>query len=325
MNRTATRSGLLLSILGMALSADAQAPAKHPLAFDDLIKLQRISAPEVSPDGKWVAYGISTPDMEANRGVSNIWLVSTSGGDAIQLTQSGKDSAPSWSPDGKTLAFLSGRDGTSQVYVISMEGGEAKKLTALSTGADLFKWSPDGKCIAFTSEVYVDCKDDACNKKRDEEKEKSKVKAHVADHLLYRHWDHWSEGKRSHLFIQPVEAATAAHDLTEGADYDVPPDAARRRHGSQFFARRQRNLLHRGDRQDGSDQHKWRSVSCAGDRWRTETHHHKSGLRWEPGVLARRKIYRVSRADDAGLRSRPLASDVVQPASGPERKHIGEL
>jgi dipeptidyl aminopeptidase/acylaminoacyl peptidase len=224
MNRTATRSGLLLLTLGMALSADAQVPAKHPLAFDDLIKLHRISVPEVSPDGKWVAYGISTPDMEANRGVSNIWLVGTSGGDAIQLTQSGKDSAPSWSPDGKTLAFLSGRDGTSQVYVISMEGGEAKKLTTLSTGADLFKWSPDGKSIAFTSGVYVDCKDDACNKKRDEEKEKSKVKAHVADHLLYRHWDHWSEGKRSHLFIQSVEATTAAHDLTEGADYDVPPD-----------------------------------------------------------------------------------------------------
>jgi dipeptidyl aminopeptidase/acylaminoacyl peptidase len=224
MNRTATRSGLLLLMLGMALSADAQVPAKHPLAFDDLIKLHRIAAPEVSPDGKWVAYGISTPDMEANRGVSNIWLVSASGGDAIQLTQSGKDSAPSWSPDGKTLAFLSGRDGTSQVYVISMEGGEAKKLTTLSTGADLFKWSPDGKSIAFTSEVYVDCKDDACSKKRDEEKEKSKVKAHVADHLLYRHWDHWSEGKRSHLFIQPVEATAAAHDLTEGADYDVPPD-----------------------------------------------------------------------------------------------------
>jgi dipeptidyl aminopeptidase/acylaminoacyl peptidase len=211
-------------MLGMALSVNAQAPAKHPLAFDDLIKLHRISSPEVSPDGKWVAYGISTQDMEANRGVSNIWIVSTSVGDAIQLTQSGKDSEPSWSPDGKTLAFLSGRDGTSQVYVISMEGGEAKKLTTLSTGADLFKWSPDGKSIAFTSGVYVDCKDDACNKQRDEEKEKSKVKAHVAEHLLYRHWDHWSEGKRSHLFIQPAEGTTAARDLTAGANYDVPPD-----------------------------------------------------------------------------------------------------
>lgn len=224
MNRMARRSGLLLLMLGMALSVNAQAPAKHPLAFDDLIKLHRISSPEVSPDGKWVAYGISTQDMEANRGVSNIWIVSTSVGDAIQLTQSGKDSEPSWSPDGKTLAFLSGRDGTSQVYVISMEGGEAKKLTTLSTGADLFKWSPDGKSIAFTSGVYVDCKDDACNKQRDEEKEKSKVKAHVAEHLLYRHWDHWSEGKRSHLFIQPAEGTTAARDLTAGANYDVPPD-----------------------------------------------------------------------------------------------------
>jgi dipeptidyl aminopeptidase/acylaminoacyl peptidase len=224
MNHTARRIRVLVLMWGIALSAQGQAPAKHPLAFDDLIKLHRISTPEVSPDGKWVAYGISTPDMEANRGVSNIWIVSTSGGDAIQLTQSGKDSAPSWSPDGKTLAFLSGRDGTSQVYVISMEGGEAKKLTTLSTGADLFKWAPDGKSIAFTSGAYVDCKDDACNKKRDEEKEKSKVKAHVADHLLYRHWDHWSEGKRSHLFIQPVEGTTAARDLTEGADYDVPPD-----------------------------------------------------------------------------------------------------
>ena len=224
MNRMTRRSGLLLLMLGMALGANAQAPAKHPLAFDDLIKLHRISSPEVSPDGKWVAYGISTPDMEANRGVSNIWIVSTSGGDAIQLTQSGKDSAPSWSPDGKTLAFLSGRDGTSQVYVISMEGGEAKKLTTLSTGADMFKWSPDGKSIAFTSGVYVDCKDDACNKQRDEEKEKSKVKAHVAEHLLYRHWDHWSEGKRSHLFIQPTEGTSAARDLTAEADYDVPPD-----------------------------------------------------------------------------------------------------
>ena len=224
MNRMTRRSGLLLLMLGMALGANAQAPAKHPLAFDDLIKLHRISSPEVSPDGKWVAYGISTPDMDANRGVSNIWIVSTSGGDAIQLTQSGRDSAPSWSPDGKTLAFLSGRDGTSQIYVISMEGGEAKKLTTLSTGTDMFKWSPDGKSITFTSGVYVDCKDDACNKQRDEEKEKSKVKAHVAEHLLYRHWDHWSEGKRSHLFIQPTEGTSAARDLTAEADYDVPPD-----------------------------------------------------------------------------------------------------
>jgi dipeptidyl aminopeptidase/acylaminoacyl peptidase len=194
------------------------------MTFNDLIQLHRVSGATISQDGKWVAYGVSTPDMEANRGIGNIWILSTSGGQPIQVTQGGRDSSPSWSPDGKTLAFLSARDGTSQVYLLSMEGGEAKKLTKLSTGADLFHWSPDGKTIAFTSAVYVDCKDDPCDARRDEEKEKSKVKARIYDYLLYRHWDHWSEGKRSHLFVMPADGSAAARDLTPGADYDVPPD-----------------------------------------------------------------------------------------------------
>jgi dipeptidyl aminopeptidase/acylaminoacyl peptidase len=207
--------------LGVSLSAQG---AKHPITFDDMIKLHRVSAPQVSADGKWAAFVVSTPDMEANRNASNVWIVSTTGGEAMQVTQSGHDGSPAWSPDGKTLAFLTSRDGNSQVYLLSMEGGEAKKVTTLSTGADLFRWSPDGKTIAFTSAVYLDCKDDACNSKRDEEKEKSKVKARIYDHLLFRHWDHWSEGKRSHLFVMPVDGNTSARDLTPAADYDIPPD-----------------------------------------------------------------------------------------------------
>jgi dipeptidyl aminopeptidase/acylaminoacyl peptidase len=198
--------------------------AKHAMSFDDLIKLHRISGATVSRDGKWVAYSVSTPDMDSNRGVSNVWIVSTTGGNPTQITQGGRDNSPAWSPDGKTLAFLSGRDGTSQIYLLSMDGGEAKKLTHLSTGADLFHWSPDGQSLAFTSSVYPDCSDDACNAKNDEEKEKSKVKAHIYDHLLYRHWDHWSDGKRSHLFVVPVQGNAVPRDLTAGADYDVPPD-----------------------------------------------------------------------------------------------------
>jgi dipeptidyl aminopeptidase/acylaminoacyl peptidase len=88
----------------------------------------------------------------------------------------------------------------------------------------LAKWSPDGKTIAFTSSVYPDCKDDDCNKNRDEENEKNKVKAHVTERLLYRHWTHWNEGKRSHLFVIPADGRAAPRDLTPGADYDVPPD-----------------------------------------------------------------------------------------------------
>jgi dipeptidyl aminopeptidase/acylaminoacyl peptidase len=219
------RYGLGISLLsGCAYLISAQELTKHLITFDDLIKLHRIAEPQVSKDGKWVAYTVSTPDMDANRGASNIWIVPTAGGAAMQLTQSGHDSSPVWSPDGKTLAFLSSRSGESQVYLLSMEGGEAHPLTKLSTGADLVKWSPDGKTIAFTSSVYPDCKDEECNKKRDEEKEKNRVKAHVAEHLLYRHWTHWNEGKRSHLFVVRADGITSPQDLTPGADFDVPPD-----------------------------------------------------------------------------------------------------
>jgi len=225
MKRIFLRYGLVCAVvLVFGFEIAAQETAKHPITFDDMIKMRRVAEPQISPDGKWVAYTLATPDMDANRSASNIWMVSTAGGSPQQLTQSGHDSSPVWSPNGKTIAFLSSRSGDSQVYLLSLEGGEAQKLTKLSTGADIVKWSPDGKTIAFTSSVYPDCKDDDCNSKRDAEKEKNKVKAHVAEHLLYRHWTHWNEGKRAHLFVVSADSSAAPRDLTPGGDYDVPPD-----------------------------------------------------------------------------------------------------
>jgi len=225
MKRAILRSSLFVAaVLAGQLALRAQEAARHAITFDDLIRMHRVGEAQISPDGKWVAYTVSTPDMDANRGASNIWIVPTSGGAALQLTQSGHDTSPVWSPGGKTIAFLSSRSGDSQVYLLSMDGGEAKPLTQLSTGADIVKWSPDGKTILFTSGVYPDCKDDACNSARDAEKEKDKVKAHVAEHLLYRHWTHWNDGKRSHLFVVAADGSGAPRDLTVGANYDVPPD-----------------------------------------------------------------------------------------------------
>ncbi len=218
--RSAAVTALILAC-GFEIAAQE---AKHPIAFDDMIKMHRVAEPQISPDGKWVAYTVARPDMDANRNATNLWMVSTTSGAPQQLTQSGHDSSPVWSPNGKTIAFLSSRSGDSQVYLLSLEGGEAQKLTKLSTGADIVKWSPDGKTIAFTSSVYPDCKDDDCNSKRDAEKEKNKVKAHVAEHLLYRHWTHWNEGKRAHLFVVPADGSAAPRDLTAGVNYDVPPD-----------------------------------------------------------------------------------------------------
>jgi dipeptidyl aminopeptidase/acylaminoacyl peptidase len=225
MTRTVLRTFVFCAAMFFTFATlHAQSVAKRAVTFDDLIKMHRIADPKISPDGQWVAFVVSTPDMEANRGVSNVWAVRLAGGDAIQLTSGGHDSSPVWSPDGKTLAFISSRDGNAQIYLLPMDGGEAREITHTSTGVDIVKFSPDGKTLAFTSSVYPDCKDDACNSARDEEKGKSKVKAHVYERLLYRHWTHWSEGKRGHLFVMPADASAAPRDLTQGANYDVPPD-----------------------------------------------------------------------------------------------------
>lgn len=216
-----------VAVAAMAVTAPvslkAQERHKRAITFQDLISMHRLSEPQISPDGKWIAYAVSTPDLEANKSVRNIWIVSISGGEPRQLTRGGTDARPRWSPDGKKLAFLSARvERIPQVYWMNLQGGEANRVTSLSTGADNELWSPDGKTIAFVSAVYPDCQDDACNARRDTEKQKSKVKARIYEKLLYRHWTAWSDGKRSHLFVVSAGGGTP-RDLTPGADYDVPP------------------------------------------------------------------------------------------------------
>ncbi|HXZ19251.1 MAG TPA: S9 family peptidase, partial [Candidatus Acidoferrales bacterium] len=137
-----------------------------------------------------------------------------------------RDQRPMWSPDSKKLAFLSARGGAGGVYVLSLEGGEPMRVAQLAGGADNLLWSPDGKTLAFTSNVFPDCRDDACTAERLERREKSKVKARMYDHLLFRHWTEYSDGTRSHLFVVAAKGgpeASGPRDLTPGADYDVPP------------------------------------------------------------------------------------------------------
>jgi len=155
-------------------------------------------------------------------------VVPVAGGVARQLppTPAG-ESGGRWSPDGKSYLYVSAADGGSQVWVSGfdtasgMPSGAPKKITSISTEADGAIWSPDGKNIVFTSEVFPGCMDDACNKFSDQERNNSKVKAMLFEHLLFRHWNHYTSGKRTHLFVVPAEGG-AAKDLTPG-DHDVPP------------------------------------------------------------------------------------------------------
>ena len=139
--------------------------AAEPFSVNDLLSLKRIADPDVSLDGKWVAYVMREPNIDENKFSSHIWIISTDGGEPRQLTNHEKgESRPKWSPDGKSIAFLSSRAGSQQVWLIPTDGGEARQITSLSTEADGHIWAPDGKSIAFTSEVWPDLADDAAQR-----------------------------------------------------------------------------------------------------------------------------------------------------------------
>lgn len=212
--------GALLSRPSLALAGPG--PGTRPIAFDDFIRIRRVTDPQLSPDGTRIAFVVTVMDKAANRGLSDIWIVPVKGGEPRRLTSSpASDTTPRWSPDGRTIAFISTRSGSPQVWTIDPNGGEAVQLTRLSTGAAGVVWSPTGDRLAFVSSVFPDLTDDAANAKRLEERETSKVKARIYDRLLCRQWNTWWDGTRSHVFVVPAAGGTP-FDVTPG-DYDTPP------------------------------------------------------------------------------------------------------
>ena len=233
---------LALTLLGSAAClAQSPAPAdagnrtRRPFTFEDMMALKRVAEPVPSPDGKWVVFTVQDVDLEANTKKTHLWIVPAEGGTARRLNQSAnEEERPRFSPDGKRLIFTSKATDPTQVWMCAFDSingtlsGPPHQVTSISTGADGAIWSPDGKNIVFVSAVYPDCKDDACNQQREAELAKSKVKAKLFTRLFYRHWNAFTEFKRSHLLVVSAEAdaaqanGTPARDLTPG-DHDVPP------------------------------------------------------------------------------------------------------
>src|SRR5579864_1643155 len=227
--------------------------AKRPFTFEDMMSLKRVGEPVPSPDGKWVLFSAVDVDLAANKKTPHIWIVPLAPADGATgvppvhareriLIADQDGDRPRWAPDGKHFAFISAKEGGSQVWIADFDAAAGSvtgvhKLTSIATEASGELWSPDGKNILFVSEVYPECDgapeaEAACNAKKLEEHKTSKVKALIFERLLYRHWNAYKEGKRSHILVVEVPRGNAdvtvvthileaARDLTPG-DYDAP-------------------------------------------------------------------------------------------------------
>ena len=208
-------------VAALALGATAATP--QPYTALDQVMMRRISDPSLSPDGKHIAFVLRSTDLEANRGRTDLWLVNSDGTGARQLTWTPEsEGQPVWSPDGESLYFLSSRGGSSQVFRLPLAGGEAQAVTRLPLDVSAFGLSRDGKQLAVALEVFPDCPTLECNTQRQKDKAQKKSTGRVYDKLFARHWDTWSEGRRSHLFVLPVDGSTPARDVMAGMDADGP-------------------------------------------------------------------------------------------------------
>ena len=196
-------------------------PQKKAFTIADLYKIKNIGSPVISPDGRQIAFTVTSYNLSQGSSNTNIYFMNGEGKDIKKISNEKNAYEPVWSPDGKSIYFVSAQNGTPELLQYNISDSTIKQITNISSGIDAPVISPDGNLVAFSTDVYPECgSNDECNKELDSASGSGPVQAYVADHLLFRHWTEYSAGKFTHIFIYNI-AEKKYTDVTPG-DYVSP-------------------------------------------------------------------------------------------------------
>ena len=191
----------------------AQSAAKRPVRVGDLYRLKNVGSVDLSPDGKWVAYTVTTTDSAKDRTNTDVWMATWDGSRTIQATSTpDNESSPKFSPDGRYLSFLSSRQGGhgSQLWLLDRQGGEARRLTDLKTGIEEYEWSPDGGRVALIMRDVEADADTANHRPKPYVMDKLRFKSDVGGYL--------GDTARAHLYV--LDVATAKAEILTPGQYE---------------------------------------------------------------------------------------------------------
>ena len=222
---------LLLAVLPMCSLAADETPAKKPFVVRDMVNLERVSEPALSPDGQMVVFSVRQTDSAANKGVTSLWIKNLLTRNLPPpprrlLADGMAGNSPVFAPDSASVYFISSKSGSDQVWRQPVAGGAAMRVTDYPLDVGSYKLSPDGKSFALSFDVFADCKTLACTKQHHDATAANKASGRIFDKLFIRHWDTWADGTRSQLFTAAIgadgKAAAEPALVSSGIDGDIP-------------------------------------------------------------------------------------------------------
>jgi len=219
----------LASLIAAVAVGSAAVAAPQPFDVNDLVMMDRVGAPVLSPDGKTVAFTVRSTDYDANKGETSLWTVATDAGSPVKRVDEKTGAAgPQWSADSSGVYFLAGHDGVNQLWHLPADDGDARVVSDLPLDINSFRLSPQGDRVLLSVDVFMDCETDdalACTSRRLKQRADNPATGMVYDHMFVRHWSQWSDGRRAQLFVADIGNDGTLDQprwLTPGMDGDIP-------------------------------------------------------------------------------------------------------